>query len=284
VTTSELILLATIQQVKETLKPLHCAGKKIGFVPTMGYLHQGHLSLVEKARQECEIVVVSIFVNPTQFSPGEDLSRYPRNIESDLERLRELGVDYVFTPTNQEMYHHNHLTWINVEKLSDRLCGKSRVGHFQGVATVVLKLINVVRPDAMYMGEKDFQQLLVLEKMINDLDLDTRIVRCPTVREQDGLAMSSRNSYLSPAARQRALSLHNTLQMAQNTFTAGETEVESLLIKMKEHLSQSVDKIDYIEIVDNETLEPINNLNKHCRVLIAAFVDGTRLIDNIEIL
>lgn len=277
-------VLTTKTEVREAVHKIRQKGLKIGFVPTMGYLHKGHLSLVERAKRENDIVIVSIFINPTQFSPNEDLARYPRDIQNDINELNKLDTDYIFIPTEHEMYAENHLTWVNVDKLGDRLCGASRPGHFRGVTTVVLKLLNIVSPNSMYMGEKDFQQLVILEQMIADLDIDTKIVRCPTVREYDGLAMSSRNSYLTKESRQRALSLSISLKIAQKCFNEGTTDTAQVISKMKDELSSSVDKIDYIEIIDSATLEPIKQLKKGCRVLLAAFVNGTRLIDNTEII
>ena len=277
-------VLTTKTEVREAVHKIRQKGLKIGFVPTMGYLHKGHLSLVERAKRENDIVIVSIFINPTQFSPNEDLARYPRDIQNDINELNKLDTDYIFIPTEHEMYAEDHLTWVNVDKLGDRLCGASRPGHFRGVTTVVLKLLNIVSPNSMYMGEKDFQQLVILEQMIADLDIDTKIVRCPTVREHDGLAMSSRNSYLTKESRQRALSLSISLKIAQKCFNEGTTDTAQVISKMKDELSSSVDKIDYIEIIDSATLEPIKQLKKGCRVLLAAFVNGTRLIDNTEII
>jgi pantoate--beta-alanine ligase len=283
VSNASAIVLTTKTEVREAVHKIRQKGLKVGFIPTMGYLHKGHLSLVDRAKLENDVVIVSIFINPTQFSPNEDLARYPRDIQNDINELNKLNTDYIFIPTEREMYAENHLTWVNVDKLGDRLCGASRPGHFRGVTTVVLKLLNIVSPNSMYMGEKDFQQLVILEQMIADLDIDINIVRCPTVREYDGLAMSSRNSYLSKESRKCALSLSASLKIAQKCFNEGTTDTAQVISKMKDELTSHVDKIDYIEIIDSTTLEPIKQLKKGCRVLLAAFINGTRLIDNTEI-
>jgi pantoate--beta-alanine ligase len=258
-------------------------GKTVGFVPTMGFLHAGHLSLVQKAEAECDIVVVSIYVNPSQFGPNEDFSKYPRNLQHDLDVLSAAHVDYVFCPHDQEMYPSGYATWIMVDCLSDMLCGKSRPNHFMGVATIVAKLMNLVQPAYMYMGEKDFQQIVVLEKMINDLHFNTRIRRCPIVREKDGLALSSRNQYLSPAERVQALSLSHGLEAVHHYFSSGGRDVQeakNLILRKIEAVNGIV---DYIEIVDSQTLQNVNQLQSGNRVLLAVYIGKTRLIDNREL-
>jgi pantoate--beta-alanine ligase len=258
-------------------------GISIGFVPTMGYLHDGHLNLVAQAVKKCDTVVASIYVNPAQFSPKEDLSTYPRNLDRDLSLLQKYGTKYVFCPDDKTMYGPKHLTWIVTEKLATKLCGKSRENHFRGVTTVVAKLLNIVQPDFMFMGEKDFQQVVVLETMIADLDFPTRIVRCPTIRESDGLALSSRNSYLSPEERIRAASLYKSLLMAKNLYSTGITESERVRAEMTDLIEYNKGIVDYIEVIDSETLESIPELEKGCRVALAVKFGNTRLIDNMEI-
>jgi len=258
-------------------------GKKIGFIPTMGYLHEGHISLVRAAERECDIIVVSIYVNPSQFGPNEDFTRYPRDLDHDLSLLSSCRVDYVFTPHDEDMYPKDHKTWIEVEDLSNVLCGKSRPGHFRGVSTVVSKLMNLVKPTYMYMGMKDYQQIVVLEKMITDLHISTVIRRCPIVRETDGLAMSSRNRYLSPDERQRALSLSRSLQAVQRYVSEGRNELEKAKLLIRGMISEAEGRIDYIEIVDSVTLQPVERVSHGNRALVAVYFGKTRLIDNMEL-
>ena len=272
-----------IKSVSEMIKVSRSIKTSIGFVPTMGYLHEGHLSLVKRAKQETETVVVSIYVNPSQFAPNEDLDKYPRNIEKDIQLLAELDVDYVFFPDNQEMYPEGYKTWITVEKISRILCGKSRANHFRGVATIVAKLMHIVNADFMFMGEKDYQQIVVLEQMIKDLHFKTRIVRCPLIREKDGIAMSSRNKYLSARERKDALCLYKSLLMAQEKYDEGLTESAEIINLMKELIKSCNGVVDYIEIVDANSLQTIPNLHKDCRILVAVKIGETRLIDNMEI-
>jgi pantoate--beta-alanine ligase len=254
----------------------------IGFVPTMGYLHEGHLSLVRAARKRCNTVVVSIFVNPSQFSPNEDLALYPRNIESDVKLLTELEVDHIFFPTEQEMYPEGYKTWVTVDKITQILCGRSRPTHFRGVITIVTKLMNIVDPDYMFMGEKDFQQLVVLQQMAKDLNFRTKIIGCPIVREEDGLAMSSRNKYLSPSARKDALCLHNSLLLAKKLFKQGITPSNKIIAEMSNLIENNNGIVDYIEVVDSQTLEHLAELRTGCRILVAVIIENTRLIDNME--
>lgn len=253
-----------------------------GFVPTMGYLHEGHLSLVRAAIDRCDRVIVSIFVNPSQFGPNEDLAAYPRDFDRDIALLSDLGVDIVFFPTPQEMYPDGYSTYIEVEGLSQKLCGKSRPTHFRGVATVVAKLMNIVQPDLMFMGEKDYQQIVVLERLIRDLNFHTRIVRCPIVRESDGLAMSSRNKYLSEDERARALCLRQALQMVQAAFENGVSNPARLRHIAERHVANNGGVVDYIAFVDPVTLEPGPELSRGVRALGAIFMGKTRLIDNLE--
>lgn len=255
----------------------------IGFVPTMGYLHEGHLSLVSKAKNTSDIVVVSIFVNPTQFGANEDLSKYPRNIERDIEFLTDLEVDYIFFPTVEQMFPDDYKTWVNVKEITQILCGKSRPTHFQGVTTIVTKLINIINPDFMYMGEKDFQQLIVLKQMTKDLNVRTRIVGCPIVRDADGLALSSRNKYLSIEGREKAQCLNRSLNLAQKLFTEGKQKSNKIISEISEIIKKNDGVIDYIEVLDSNTLEHIPELVIGCRIALAVIIENTRLIDNIEI-
>ncbi|HQC57887.1 MAG TPA: pantoate--beta-alanine ligase [Candidatus Syntrophosphaera thermopropionivorans] len=273
----------TIAEIREALagKALQ---KKIGFVPTMGALHKGHLSLVERCHSESDLTVVSIYVNPTQFGPQEDLNHYPRNLEKDIDLLRNYHVDIVFTPDDVQMYPEGYCTWVQVEGLSDILCGASRPGHFRGVATIVLKLMHIVNPKLMFMGMKDYQQIIVLEKMIEDLNLETKIVRCPIVREPDGLAMSSRNSYLTPDERQRATCLIKALKNAQKMVNEGYLDSSILISEAENIIKQSDGRIDYIKIVDGSTLQELPEVRSGSRMMLAVYIGNTRLIDNIELL
>ena len=273
----------TIAEIREALagKALQ---KKIGFVPTMGALHKGHLSLVERCHSESDLTVVSIYVNPTQFGPQEDLNHYPRNLEKDIDLLRNYHVDIVFTPDDVQMYPEGYCTWVQVEGLSDILCGASRPGHFRGVATIVLKLMHIVNPKLMFMGMKDYQQIIVLEKMIEDLNLETKIVRCPMVREPDGLAMSSRNSYLTPDERQRATCLIKALKNAQQMVNEGYLDSSILISEAENIIKQSDGRIDYIKIVDGSTLQELPEVRSSSRMMLAVYIGNTRLIDNIELL
>ncbi len=272
-------LCKTISEIRQWLQDWD----NIGFVPTMGYLHAGHLSLVKTARKETEHVVVSIYVNPSQFAPNEDLASYPRDLTRDLKLLQELNVDAIFFPDDREMYPRGFKTWIKVDKITQILCGKSRPTHFQGVTTIVSKLLNIIEPEKMFMGEKDFQQLVVLKQMAQDLNFKTEIVGCPIIREKDGLAMSSRNKFLSSQNRKNALCLYHSLQKAQEMFDEGIRDSHKIIRTMTKIIERSNCKIDYIEAVNPFTLEHQDHLQKGDRVLLAVFIDGTRLIDNREI-
>ncbi len=256
--------------------------KTIGFVPTMGYLHEGHLSLMHKAREQNDSLVASIFVNPTQFGRNEDLGSYPKATESDAKKCEECGVDALFMPQNEDIYGDDFQTYVHVEKVSGPLCGASRPGHFKGVATVVLKLFNLILPTAAYFGEKDYQQLQVIKTMVRDLDLDVQIVACPTVRESDGLAMSSRNSYLSVEERRQAVCLYQALEAADRLFLNGEADLESYLKAMRDRISERPSaQIDYVELVHPETLQRLEKVNASGALAIMAVRIGTtRLIDN----
>lgn len=248
----------------------------------MGALHEGHLSLVRAARAKLDIVVVSIFVNPTQFGPHEDFAKYPRSFERDCELLEAEGVQFVFAPSVDEMYPQENLTWIEVKGLSERLCGRSRPGHFRGVTTVVAKLFNIVEPDVAFFGQKDAAQVAIIRRMVRDLNLPVEIRVCPIVRESDGLAMSSRNAYLSPEHRKSALVLYRSLMRAKEFFDAGERDSTKLISVAKQEFSQQPGvKLDYFEIVEPDTLEPLTAIDQRVWVAVAAIVGTTRLIDNI---
>jgi pantoate--beta-alanine ligase len=272
----------TISQMREARS--HMSGM-VGFVPTMGYLHEGHLSLVRRARQECEHVVVSIFVNPTQFGPQEDYQRYPRDEARDLALLEPLGVDVVFIPTADEVYPPGFCTWVEVKgPLAERLEGESRPGHFLGVATVVTKLFNIVQPHRAYFGEKDAQQLRIVRRMVEDLNLPVEVVPCPTVREPYGLAMSSRNTYLSPQEREEALALYRGLCLAQELVKGGLRDVAALRHRLEEFFRAAPGvKLDYVSIAHPETLEELQRVEGPALVLVAARVGLARLIDNMLI-
>jgi pantoate--beta-alanine ligase len=257
-------------------------GKRLGFVPTMGALHEGHLSLVRAAKASCDIVAASIFVNPTQFGPNEDLSKYPRDFGHDRDLLEKEGVELLFAPSVEEMYPAGAVTWVTVEELSGKLDGRSRPGHFRGVTTVVAKLFHIVEPDAAFFGQKDAAQVAIVRRMVRDLNFPAEIVARPIVREADGLAMSSRNAYLDPAQRRQALVLHRSLTRVQKSWEGGERSAEKLVAAGREEVAgeKSV-RLDYFEIVDADSLDPVKNLAGGALVAVAAFVGPTRLIDNI---
>jgi pantoate--beta-alanine ligase len=258
------------------------AGKKLGFVPTMGALHEGHLSLLRAARERCDVVAASIFVNPTQFAPNEDFAKYPRALERDSELLQFEQVDLLFTPTKEEMYPLGAVTFVEVRDLSDRLCGKSRPGHFRGVATVVNKLFNIVQPDFAFFGQKDAAQSAVIRRMVRDLDLAVNVVVCPIVREADGLAMSSRNAYLSAADRKQAAALSRALRKAESLYRSGERDPKKLIDSARRIFAEQPEvAVEYIEIADPDTLETLRDLSRPALVAVAARVGSTRLIDNI---
>ena len=256
-------------------------GKTIGFVPTMGCLHDGHLSLIRKARRDADCVVVSIFVNPTQFGPNEDLKKYPRDIKRDLGLLRASGVDIVFTPGIKSLYPDKFSTYVDVEDLTNGLCGASRPGHFRGVTTIVVKLFNIIKPDIAYFGQKDAQQAILIKKMVHDLNMDIKIKIIPIVREKDGLAMSSRNKYLSSQERKKALSLNRSLESAKDLYKKGERDSYKIIKKMQGMIPQNNGtKIDYIDVVDIEDLKPVKRISGKTLVALAVKVGKTRLIDN----
>lgn len=276
------IILSSAAEVTAVSKEAHRAGKRVGFVPTMGALHQGHLSLVRTARAQSDVVIVSVFVNPTQFGPAEDFSKYPRNPERDTAMLAAEKTDYVFLPSTEEMYPTGAESWVTVEGLSEKLDGRSRPGHFRGVTTVVAKLFNIVQPDLAFFGQKDAAQVAVISKMVRDLNFDVHIVVCPIVREPDGLAMSSRNAYLNPEQRKQALVLHRSLMRVQHLIDRGETSTTRLLVAGTQVMAEEpAVKLDYFEIVDRVTLDPVSDVSSGALVAVAAYVGSTRLIDNI---
>lgn len=272
-------VIKKIDELKEVLKDFKSEGKSIGLVPTMGFLHKGHASLIKKAVEENDIVVVSDFVNPIQFGPNEDLEAYPRDINADSKLCEDLGADFIFNPEPSEMYHDKK-AFVDIDGLSDNLCGARREGHFRGVCTVCTKLFNIVGPDRAYFGQKDAQQLSIIKKLVLDLNIPVEIVACPIVREDDGLAMSSRNTYLSTDERKAALCLSEAIfegeKMAKEGFS-----VKEVLEKMEEIISsEKLAKIDYISAVDLETIKDVDNFNKDTLVAIAVYIGKTRLIDN----
>ena len=275
-------VVRSVKEMQAISRSYFRTGKEVGFVPTMGYLHEGHLSLVRKAREENDVVVVSVFVNPTQFGPNEDYERYPRDEERDRKLLEAEGVDYLFLPSVEEMYPEGYSTYVEVEGLTEGLCGAKRPGHFRGVATVVTKLLNIVQPTRAYFGEKDYQQLQVIKRLVKDLNIPVEIVGCPIVREKDGLAMSSRNTYLSPEERESALSLYRGLKIAEELFRKGEKDPEVIKEKVKKFILSHphVKGVDYVEIVDPESLKPVKEVKEGDVIALAVFVGNTRLIDN----
>jgi pantoate--beta-alanine ligase len=280
----ELIVVECPDDVRREVSRARERGDKVGLVPTMGALHAGHLSLIEAARAQCDFVVVSLFVNPTQFGPNEDYNRYPRSLADDLATCREAGVNLVYHPPTETMYPHDFATFVEVECLSQVLEGKYRPGHFRGVATVVLKLFNCVFPHVAYFGRKDYQQQLLIRKMCLDLNLPVEIRTCPTIREPDGLALSSRNRSLNPDQRKSALALSQCLQIANEQLTGGETNVDAVRAAMCAHLNSTPGvNVDYATVAHPQTLEEISQPIPEMIALVAARVDEIRLIDNISI-
>lgn len=274
----------SVEEVRGALARPRLEGRTIGLVPTMGALHAGHLSLVRASRERCDLTVVSIFVNPTQFGPNEDFDAYPRDLEADATLLAAEGVDLLFQPTVAVMYPPGAVTRVDPGPLQDILCGASRPGHFTGVATVVTKLLNIVRPDVAFLGEKDYQQLKVIEQVARDLDIPTHIVGCPIVRERDGLALSSRNRYLSAADRSHALVLSRSLAHVREAAAAGQTDGERLAAMLADEVAAEPGvELDYADVVDAETLAGVTVLQRAGRALVAARVGGARLIDNVAV-
>ncbi len=276
-------VIKTIKEVRKIVNVLKKEGKTIGFVPTMGALHQGHFSLIAAAKEKCDYAVISIFVNPTQFDQADDFRRYPRNLEKDLKLARQAGVDLIFTPDVSELYPEEQLSWVRVRKMSDGLCGRSRTGHFQGVATVVMKLFNIVQPDIALFGQKDAQQAQIIKKMVRDLNTDIKIDILPIVREEDGLAISSRNSYLNSRERKAALILYSSLKEASSLIKSGEKSTDTIIRKIRYLIKKEpLAKIDYIEIVDPESLAPVKKIKKEVLITLAVWIGKARLIDNLK--
>jgi len=272
----------TIEDMRAASRAARLGGLRLGLVPTMGALHEGHLSLVRTAKQQCEAVVVSIFVNPLQFGPSEDLAKYPRTFQRDCELLTKEDVDFVFAPSVEEMYPEKAITYVTVEGLSEKLCGRSRPGHFRGVTTVVAKLFHIVEPDLAFFGQKDAAQAAIIRRMVRDLNFPVEIIVCPVVRDIDGLAMSSRNAYLSSQERKSALVLYRALKEVQRKFDQGERKSARLIEAGMNVLSQEPGvRLDYLEIVDPDTLDSVREIENPALVAIAAFLGKTRLIDNV---
>lgn len=278
-------VVKTIAEVKEAVKAWKAAGETVSLVPTMGFLHNGHKSLMDRAKSENDRVVVSVFVNPIQFGPNEDFKTYPRDIEHDKAVCESAGVDLIFNPEADEMYSPEFCSFVGMSVLTEDLCGKSRPTHFQGVCTVVSKLFNIVTPDRAYFGEKDAQQLAIIKRMVIDLNMNLEVIGCPIVREEDGLAMSSRNTYLSAEERKAALVLSRTLNLGEELAKQGVTDTSELLSKMRENIEKEpLAKIDYVEAVNVLTMKPVEKITESTLVAMAVRIGATRLIDNRMIL
>lgn len=274
--------ITTVQQMVQLAKDFRAQGKKVGLVPTMGYLHEGHLSLARAAKKDCDIVVMSIFVNPTQFGPNEDYESYPRDLSHDQQLAASAGVDYVFAPQPADMYPQGYNTFVNVDYVTEFLCGAKRPGHFRGVATVVSKLFHIVQPERAYFGQKDGQQVAVLRRMVKDLNIPVEIIAVPIVREADGLALSSRNVYLTPEQRQQAVVLSQGLKKAADAFTQGERDGAVLSKIVADTIGTApIANIDYVQLVDGETMAPITKVEKTAMLAVAVYFGNTRLIDNV---
>jgi pantoate--beta-alanine ligase len=274
-------LVHTVAELRHALDAVRADGRSIGFVPTMGALHEGHLSLVRESKKRCDYTVVSIFVNPSQFAPGEDLGGYPRTLESDLDALAKCEAELVFAPSDSDMYGPEHATWVEVGTVAEPLEGRSRPQHFRGVATIVLKLLNMAGADVAFFGQKDYQQAMVIRRMVEDLDVPTEIRVCPIVREPDGLAMSSRNAYLSPQARRQSLVLWKSLQLARQLVEQRERSAEVIVRRMRAVIATAEDaSIDYVALVDPGSLQPVDEVSSATLAALAVNIDNTRLIDN----
>ena len=274
-------VVGTIKEVRELVKEWKKNGETVGFVPTMGYLHEGHGSLITKARENNDKVVVSIFVNPMQFGPTEDLDSYPRDLEKDSKFCESLGADLIFHPEPEEMYHDDFSSYVDMSVLTEELCGLSRPVHFRGVCTVVTKLFNIVQPDNAYFGQKDAQQLAIIKHIVQDLNMDFNVVGCPIVREEDGLAKSSRNTYLSPEERKAALILSKTVKLAKELIDAGEKDADVVVAKMKENIeTEPMAKIDYVKAVNGLTMQQQKEIKAPMLIAMAVYIGKTRLIDN----
>ena len=274
-------VVSTIKEVREQIMEWKQQGYEVGLVPTMGYLHEGHKSLIERAVKENDKVVVSIFVNPMQFGPNEDLDTYPRDLERDAALCSDVGADLIFNPESSEMYKDDFCSFVDINGLSDGLCGKSRPTHFRGVCTVVTKLFNIVAPDRAYFGEKDAQQLAIIKRMVRDLNIDIEIIGCPIIREKDGLAKSSRNTYLSVEERNAAIILNKSLTLAKEKIQDGERNSGAIIKLIEETInSEKLARVDYIEVVDSLSMKKVERIEKSVLVAIAVFIGKTRLIDN----
>jgi pantoate--beta-alanine ligase len=278
-------VIKTIKSLRTFVGAARNAARTIGLIPTMGALHRGHISLIERSGKHGDFVVVSIFVNPTQFGPKEDLAKYPRPLREDLRICEAHNVDVVFVPEAKEMYRKEELTWVNADKISEPLCGCFRPGHFRGVATICAKLFNIVQPDIAYFGQKDAQQLAVIKRMVADLNFPLKVIACPTVRDADGLALSSRNRYLSPQQRKDATCIHGSLRTARAMIEAGQTNPKTIAAKIRRIITaaKSLGSIDYISIVDAETLQDVSRITGKVLIAIAARFGSTRLIDNLTV-
>jgi len=277
-------VIESIAEMAEISRQVHLRNQRLGFVPTMGYLHEGHLSLMRVARQDSDILAVSIFVNPTQFAPGEDFEKYPRNFEGDQVLCRQEGVDILFYPAAQEMYKPDHKTYVITDQLAARLCGIRRPTHFQGVTTIVAKLFNIIQPDLAVFGQKDAQQILIIRRMVEDLNFPVKIMVAPIIREADGLAMSSRNKYLTPDLRTKALVLNRALREAERLIQGGEKKtriIEESMLGMIRMVPEV--RLDYLAIVDSNNLEPVAEIKSNTLIDLAAYLGTTRLIDNVLI-
>lgn len=275
-------IIRTVNEMKAFSSRSRRAGKSIAFVPTMGYFHEGHLSLMREARKRGDLLIISLFVNPTQFGPNEDLKNYPRDFERDRKMAEEVGVDILFAPEAIDMYPPSHQTIVRVEKVTQNLCGRSRPTHFQGVTTVVLMLFEIVMPHVAIFGEKDYQQLATIQQMVRDLHMSVEVLGMPTVRETDGLAMSSRNTYLQPEERKAARSLYRSLQKAKELLQKGERKADRILLEMNAILqSESLARIDYVQICDAHTLQDVDRIEGDVVVALAVYLGKTRLIDNL---
>ena len=273
---------ATISEARAACREARANRKRLGLVPTMGALHEGHLSLVRAAKEQCDAAAVSIFVNPTQFGPTEDLAKYPRQFKRDCALLEKENIDILFAPSVDEMYSKGEATWVTVEGLSDKLDGRSRPGHFRGVTTVVAKLFHVIEPDVAFFGQKDAAQVAVIRRLARDLNFPVEIAVCPIIREPDGLAMSSRNAYLNPEERQRALVLQHSLRCVEEKFRAGERSAAKMVAAGNQVIAGEPEvRLDYFEIVDPDTLDPVERVATKTLVAVAAYVGTTRLIDNV---
>lgn len=274
-------VIKKIDEMRREVSGIKSGGMSIGFVPTMGYLHEGHLSLVRESIRKADVTVVSVFVNPAQFGPTEDFNEYPRDLNRDSEVLEREGVDYLFVPEADEIYPQSYKTYVEVQYLQEKLCGRSRPGHFRGVCTVVLKLFNIINPDISFFGQKDYQQAVILKRMVRELNLEVKIEVLPIIREEDGLALSSRNKYLTQEERKAALVLSRSLKEAKSMVAKGERDSAMIIKEMKEMIGrESLVKIDYVEIVDTDNLDPVARIEQETLAAVAVFIGKVRLIDN----